>query len=66
VFVQEGNIRAARATYEEILAWAEAKDDLKWIARESNTLGRCAFELRDFSAAVQYFYIVRRRSASLA
>jgi tetratricopeptide (TPR) repeat protein len=57
VLREQGDIRSARATYEEILAWAEARNDLKWIARESNVLGRCAFLLRDFSAAVQYFYV---------
>lgn len=51
----QGDIRGACAVYEELLAWGEAEEDLAWIARESNTVGRCAYELGDLSAAVQYF-----------
>lgn len=52
----QSDIRGARAIYEELLAWGEAENDLAWIARESNTVGRCAFELGDLSAAVQHFH----------
>lgn len=57
VLLRQGLVREAKTTYEEILAWAETRNDLRWIARESNTLGRCAFELGDHPAAVQYFYV---------
>jgi tetratricopeptide (TPR) repeat protein len=56
VLFQEGDVLGARAIYEELLAWGEADNDLAWIARASNTLGRCAYELRDLSAAVQHFH----------
>jgi tetratricopeptide (TPR) repeat protein len=56
VHVGQQDVPGAKAIYEQILAWAEATSDVKWIARESNTLGRCAYELRDLSAAVQYFH----------
>jgi tetratricopeptide (TPR) repeat protein len=56
VLVAQQDVRGAKVIYEQILAWAEARNDLKWIARESNTLGRCAYELRNLSAAVQYFH----------
>jgi tetratricopeptide (TPR) repeat protein len=52
----QGDIRGARAIYEELLAWGEAENDLGWMARGSNTLGRCAYEMGDFSAAVQQFH----------
>ena len=51
-----GDIRGAQEIFKELLGWGEAENDLTWIARESNTLGRCAYELRDLSAAVQYFH----------
>jgi tetratricopeptide (TPR) repeat protein len=51
-----GDIRAARTIYEELLAWGEVENDVKWIARESNTLGRCALELGEITAAVQSFH----------
>jgi len=50
------DIRGAREIYEELLAWGESENDLAWVARESNTLGRCAYELGDLSSAVQYFH----------
>src|ERR1051325_10309553 len=52
----QGRVREAEAIYKELLAWGEAENDLAWIARESNTLGRCAYELRDLSTAVQHFH----------
>ncbi len=52
----QGRVREAEGIYQELLAWGEAENDLAWIARESNTLGRCAYELRDLSAAVQHFH----------
>jgi tetratricopeptide (TPR) repeat protein len=52
---QQGNIVAARAMYEEVLRYGEAERDLTWIARESNTLGRCSLELGDHGAARRYF-----------
>ena len=52
----QGDVRGAQEVFKELLGWGEAENDLAWIARESNTLGRCAYELRDLSAAVQYFH----------
>ncbi|HEX3581728.1 MAG TPA: tetratricopeptide repeat protein [Thermoanaerobaculia bacterium] len=52
----QGDIRGASAIYEELLAWGEAEGDLHWVARASNTLGRCALELGNTSAAVQSFH----------
>jgi tetratricopeptide (TPR) repeat protein len=52
----QGDVRGAQAIFRELLGWGEAENDLAWIARESNTLGRCAYELKDLSAAVQYFH----------
>ncbi|HEV8434476.1 MAG TPA: hypothetical protein VGR95_13760 [Thermoanaerobaculia bacterium] len=51
-----GDIRGARAIFEEVLAWGEVENDLKWVARESNTLGRCALELGEITTAVQNFH----------
>ncbi|HVR40446.1 MAG TPA: tetratricopeptide repeat protein [Thermoanaerobaculia bacterium] len=50
------DIREAQRIYGDILAHAEAIDDLSWIARESRTLGYCALELRDFSEAARHFH----------
>jgi tetratricopeptide (TPR) repeat protein len=54
--VANGDARGARAIYQELLSWGESENDLAWVARESNTLGRCAYELGDLSSAVQYFH----------
>jgi tetratricopeptide (TPR) repeat protein len=51
----QGDVRGARTIYEELLAWGEAENDLAWIARESNTVGRCALEAGDYSAAIDHF-----------
>jgi tetratricopeptide (TPR) repeat protein len=56
VMLARGDVRGARAVYEEILAWAEAASDPTWIARESNTAGRCALELGELSAALLNFH----------
>jgi tetratricopeptide (TPR) repeat protein len=55
VLFRQKNVRAAQAIYEEILMWAEATNNQIWIARETNTVGRCAFERRDFARAEKYF-----------
>jgi tetratricopeptide (TPR) repeat protein len=52
----QGDIRGARSIYEELLTWAEAEGDLTWVARESNTVGRCALELGDTATAIQSFH----------
>lgn len=52
---QQGRIAAARDMYEEVLRHGQAERDLTWIARESNTLGRCALELGDHAGARTYF-----------
>jgi tetratricopeptide (TPR) repeat protein len=57
----QGDVRGARATYEEILAWGISTNNPKWIAREHNTVGRCALELRELTAAKEHF----RRSSEL-
>lgn len=56
VMFAQGDIRGGRAVYEEILAWGEAENDPAWIARESNTVGRCALELGELTAAVFSFH----------
>jgi tetratricopeptide (TPR) repeat protein len=57
IFYRQQNIGKARAIYEELLAWGEGENDLTWIAREHRTLGHCALQMRDFSAAVQHFHL---------
>jgi tetratricopeptide (TPR) repeat protein len=52
----QGDVRGAQEIFKELLRWGEAENDLTWIARTSNSLGRCAYELRDLSAAVQFFH----------
>jgi len=52
-YLQE--IGTAREMYREILAWAESRHDLTWIARESRTLAHCALECEDFAEAAQRF-----------
>jgi len=59
--IYQGDVRGAQVVYEELLAWGEAVNDLAWVARESDTLGRCAYELGDLSSAVLYYH----RSARL-
>ena len=56
VMFARGDVRGARAVYEEILAWGEAENDPIWIARESNTVGRCALEMGELTAAVFSFH----------
>lgn len=48
-------IGAARRMYADILKWAEDRDDLVWIARESRTLGHCALEAGELDEADRYF-----------
>jgi tetratricopeptide (TPR) repeat protein len=54
---REQDIHGAVAIYEEVLAWAEGENDLKWMAREHRTLGHCARQLGDFSGALQHFHL---------
>jgi tetratricopeptide (TPR) repeat protein len=50
-----GNIRKARSIYEDLLAQGDAENDLTWIARESNTVGRCSLELGELDRAAALF-----------
>jgi tetratricopeptide (TPR) repeat protein len=51
----KGAIREARSMYADVLAYGESEGGPIWIARESNTLGRCALELGELSMAIDLF-----------
>jgi len=65
VLYRQQDIRSAQAIYEVLLAWGEGENDLRWIARENNTLGRCAYELSDLPAAVRHFHLSSETSHNL-
>lgn len=48
-------IGLARQIYEQILVWAEKRNDSTWIARESLTLGHCALEEENLPLAENLF-----------
>ncbi len=56
ILYREQDIPAAKAIYEEILAWGQTQNDLSWIARAHLPLGHCARQVGDFSQAVQHFH----------
>jgi tetratricopeptide (TPR) repeat protein len=53
---EQREVGKAQVIFDRIYAYAEAHGDVTWIARESQVLGHCYLERRDFARASQCFH----------
>lgn len=50
-------LETAREIYEQIYAYAEAVNDIAWVAREAQALGTCYIELGDLTSATRFLHL---------